>query len=72
MVKVEKKISIITPVYNCEKYIEKNILSIKNQNYSNYEHIIVDGGSIDGTLDIVRKYENTYPMKFISGKEKLL
>lgn len=67
---MEKKISIITPVYNCEKYIEKNILSIKNQNYSNYEHIILDGGSTDGTLDIIKKYENTYPMKYISEKDE--
>lgn len=62
----EPKISIVTPVYNCEKYIETCILSIKNQDYPNYEHIIVDACSTDGTLDIIKKYENTYPMKWIS------
>jgi glycosyltransferase involved in cell wall biosynthesis len=64
------KISIVTPVYNCEKYIEKCILSIKNQDYDNYEHIIVDGQSTDGTLDIVRKYDGTYPMRWISETDK--
>lgn len=63
------KISIVTPVYNCEEYIERCILSIKNQGYSNFEHIIVDGGSTDATLDIIKKYEGTYNMRYISEKD---
>ncbi len=59
----------MTPVYNGEQYIEKCILSIMNQNYSNYEHIIVDGGSTDGTLDIIKKYEDKYSMRWISEKD---
>lgn len=64
------KISIVTPTYNSEKYLEKCILSIKNQNYDNFEHIIVDGGSTDGTLDIIKRHERTYPMKWISEPDE--
>lgn len=59
-------ISIVTPTYNSEEYLEDCILSIKNQKARNFEHIIIDGGSTDSTLSIIRKYENTYPMKWIS------
>lgn len=62
-------ISIITPSYNSEEYLEECILSIKNQNFKEYEHIIVDGGSKDRTLDIIKKYEGTYPMRWISEKD---
>lgn len=62
-------ISIITPAYNSEKYIEACILSIKNQHYTKYEHIIIDGGSQDHTLNIIKKYETTYPMRWISEKD---
>lgn len=65
-----KKFSIVTACYNSEKYIEECILSIKSQRYTNYEHIIVDGGSKDGTLDIIRKYEGSYPMKWISEPDQ--
>lgn len=63
------KFSIVTAVYNGEEYIEKCILSIKNQSYKNYEHIIMDGGSTDGTLEIIKKYEGTYNMKLISQRD---
>lgn len=64
------KISIVTPTYNSEQYLEQCILSIKNQTYNNYEHIIVDGGSNDNTLDIIKKYEGAYPMKWISEPDE--
>ncbi|SIS84428.1 glycosyltransferase family 2 protein [Belliella pelovolcani] len=51
-------ISIITVVFNGKECLEKTILSVLNQSYSNIEFIIIDGGSRDGTIDIIKKYEN--------------
>ncbi len=57
---MKKKIyfSIITPVLNGEKYIKKNLDSLKIQTFRNYEHIIVDGQSTDNTLQIIKKNQN--------------
>lgn len=51
-------ISIITAVYNDKKYLEETIMSVINQTYDNVEYIIIDGGSTDETLDIIKKYED--------------
>ena len=63
-------VSIVTPSYNQGRFIEDTILSLKNQDYPNIEHIIVDGGSTDNTLEILRKYEGTYNMRWISEPDK--
>ena len=51
------KISIITPTLNSEKSVVFTLNSVFNQTYKNLEHIIVDGGSIDKTLEIVKKHK---------------
>ena len=52
------KISIITPTFNSEKYLERCIKSIQSQDYNNLEHIIIDGDSTDETRNIIKKYQN--------------
>jgi glycosyltransferase involved in cell wall biosynthesis len=52
------RISVITPSFNQAAYLERTIISIHNQEYPNLEHIVMDGGSDDGSVGIIKKYEN--------------
>ena len=52
------KISIITVTKDSEKFLEENIISLKNQSYKNFEHLIIDGKSTDKTLEIIKKHED--------------
>lgn len=59
------KVSLITVTYNSAKYVEDCINSIIKQDYNNIEYIVVDGGSNDGTVDIIKKF-SPYIFKWIS------
>ncbi len=62
-------ITVITVVLNGEKYLEETIQSVINQTYPNVEYIIIDGGSTDGTLDIIKRYKNQIDY-WVSEKDK--
>ena len=54
------KISIIIPVYNVGEYLDECLSSVVNQNYKNYEVIVVNDGSTDNSLEIAKKYEKKH------------
>ncbi len=63
------KVSIITVVFNAAGLIEQCISSVFDQSYGNIEYIIVDGGSTDGTVEVIKKYEQRIS-KWISAPDK--
>jgi glycosyltransferase involved in cell wall biosynthesis len=64
-------ISVITPVYNGEQYIESCLQAVIRQNCLEVEHLIIDGGSSDRTIEIVKQYAEKYPhLSWISEKDR--
>ena len=62
------KLSIITINLNNNEGLQKTIDSVLNQTYKNYEHIIIDGGSIDESVETIKQYNNR--VMWISEKDK--
>lgn len=59
-------ISVVTPVYNGERYIENAIKSVENQSYGHCEHLVADGNSTDGTVDILERHPS---VEYVSEKD---
>ncbi len=71
MMSMERLVSILIPVYNCEKFIEKTLLSIIEQSYKNIEIVIVDDCSTDSTLQRVYNLRDRYPqVRFVIQKNQ--
>lgn len=68
MLKYNHKVTVITVVYNAINTIENTISSVINQTYDNFEYIIIDGGSTDGTFKVVEKY-GSFLKYYISEKD---
>jgi glycosyltransferase involved in cell wall biosynthesis len=64
-------ITVITPVYNGKRFIEACIQNVIDQNYPDVEHVIVDGGSNDGTVEVITRYSERYPhIRWVSEKDR--
>ena len=61
------KISVLTPSYNSAQFIERAIRSVMSQDYDRWEHIVIDGGSTDGTVEILKKYPH---IRWVSGPDR--
>lgn len=61
------KISIVSPSYNQAEFIERNILSVLDQHYPDVQHLVIDGGSNDGTVEVLKKYSH---LEWVSERDR--
>jgi glycosyltransferase involved in cell wall biosynthesis len=66
--KVYPRITVVTPSFNQARFLEETIRSVTNQKYPNLEYAVIDGGSTDGSVEIIKKYEQ-YLSFWISEKD---
>ena len=66
----QPKITVITASYNAKNTIEQTISSVVNQDYPDIEYVIVDGGSIDGSVSIIEEYASSYNIKWVSEPDQ--
>ena len=59
-------VTIVTPSLNQGNFLEATLLSVQNQTYSSLEHVVIDGGSTDQTLGLLRRYESRYTLRWCS------
>ena len=59
----EPLISVITPAYNCEKYLERCVNSVRSQGFTDWEMIIVEDGSMDSTLEVASRHATTQALQ---------
>lgn len=71
---IEGLVSVILPIYNCEDTLQKSIESVINQTYKEWELIICDDASIDGSYEIAKKYQSKYPdkIKILRNEKNLM
>ena len=60
------QVSVVTPSFNQGQFIEDTILSVHKQDYPRLEHIVIDGGSEDNTVDVLRRYDDQYNLHWVS------
>ena len=60
---------MITPVLNSASSLELTLASVAAQTYPNIEHIVIDGGSTDGTIDILRRFRSEVPLRWLTGND---
>ncbi len=63
-------VSIVTPTYNMGRFLGETIDSVMSQDYTNIEYIVLDGGSTDNTVELLREYERRYPGRLVWASEK--